>query len=343
MTEPSAPTERSFSDLLHEWTATQTLSIDFITRLERLLERGLRSRGLWNRPPTFLGYPELRSWRNPQDLRALAVDAFEVVIVARAKSLTRKATVYPDIEPLIWLNVQRFIGSRQAFADPAGRDVFETVKTVLQTTPDVRLGGGTRRRTPFLHRVACIEGASASPATGLSKPRRWPPPMPAVELASHLAHQPSWSETVTRVSTGVTSSGRRALRDLLFEAAEDQPLCFWVRDLVRQLREAARAWHQASPVTPDGDGIQQALDQAQERRWLLRAMMHEVAQMETRERKKAGLIRLIAHLERLLNSGIRMPTSGELAQALELPTSTLSDYLGELSALRVSLSERGST
>jgi hypothetical protein len=116
----------------------------------RLALRGeLRRRGLWNKPPSYLGIYGWESWISRRErpgppagggvrllgegaLDELLVDCYAFIFVDRLRTLKAQLLVKPNIDGLVFLNIRNFLYERQKEHDPLGFRVFEVVSAAVR-------------------------------------------------------------------------------------------------------------------------------------------------------------------------------------------------------------------
>lgn len=123
------PADTLFTDHLRALAAGREPDAEEIgrvlARLERLLARELRRRGIWRLPPRRLGVVGFRSWEEPEALAELAADAYEEALLRRLPGLARQLALKPDVEGLVKTNVKRFLRDLQRRGDPLGYRAWE--------------------------------------------------------------------------------------------------------------------------------------------------------------------------------------------------------------------------
>lgn len=96
-----------------------------LARIEQLLARELRRRGIWGLPPERLGIVGFRHWWDEGALAELAADAYDEALLRRLRGLFGQLAVKPDVEGLIKTNLKRFLRDLQRRGDPLGHRVWE--------------------------------------------------------------------------------------------------------------------------------------------------------------------------------------------------------------------------
>lgn len=98
------------------------------TALRRALRTELVRRGLWNRPPPFLGVVGYTRWTetdaHDDALDELTADCYSFVFLERMQALMAQLRRKPTIEGLVFRSIRNFLFERQRHADPIGFRVF---------------------------------------------------------------------------------------------------------------------------------------------------------------------------------------------------------------------------
>lgn len=105
-------------------------------KLRRALISELRKRMLWDAPPRYLGIHGWNHWSEPGALEELLHDCFIAVFVDRLTALQAQAEAKPDIEPLVFGNVGRFILDTQKKHNPLDYRVFKILRNALRRALD---------------------------------------------------------------------------------------------------------------------------------------------------------------------------------------------------------------
>jgi len=140
--------ERIFTDFLaRQASSRQEPEPDEIEEvlaaLWKALRWELRRRGMWSRPPAYLGVIGLTSWAeaewaspqsapDPSRGLELVADCFRYVFVDRYPYLVRRLETHGDVEGLIYRNVRNFLHDRQQRCDPLGSRVYSLLRTAMR-------------------------------------------------------------------------------------------------------------------------------------------------------------------------------------------------------------------
>ncbi|HEX6203129.1 MAG TPA: hypothetical protein VF100_09020, partial [Thermoanaerobaculia bacterium] len=229
-----------------------------LARLERLLARELRRRGISNLPPERLGYVGFQSWRDEGALAELAADAYEETLLRRLRGLRGQLAVKPNVEGLVATNVQWFLRDLQRRGDPLGHRAWEVAldaaeRAVERETLAVVAGG-----PPIDARTLLAVGREAAarargPASGVEadedaeaeRPRAGASDAAAADRRRVLAERAAlWNaellpELVTGRGRALAAVAER-LAERLPELAAAGVEAFRVRELVAALRDDLR-------------------------------------------------------------------------------------------------------
>ncbi len=133
------------------------------TELRRVLRRALQRRGLWDRPPSYLGVTGASAWTTPETanrrgvpvraqdaLDELTTDFYVETFVERLAVLRRYLYRGDSIEKVVHLRVRQFLHQRQRQSDPLGHRLFQWLRDALQSAVDRGslhlVGSGSGRR-----------------------------------------------------------------------------------------------------------------------------------------------------------------------------------------------------
>ncbi len=98
----------------------------------------LRTRGLWDAPPSYLGVLGGTSWEQDDLLDELVSDCYIYIFVRRLPGLLRQLRIRSNIDGLVFRNIQNFLHDRQKKNDPLGFRVFVVLESALQQAVDAR-------------------------------------------------------------------------------------------------------------------------------------------------------------------------------------------------------------
>ncbi len=138
------------------------------TEVRRVLRRALQRRGLWDRPPIYVGVSGHEPWttRETADRRGLpaqaqdaldelATDFYVETFVERLPMLRRYVARGDSIKKLVSLRVRQFLHQRQQASDPLGHRLFQWLRDALQEAVDQQQlqvkGDDVRRRQAKIH------------------------------------------------------------------------------------------------------------------------------------------------------------------------------------------------
>lgn len=122
---------------------------DVMPALRVALRSELRRRGLWDKPPSYLGIYGWESWipalARPAPwagggapllgagaLDELLGECFAFIFVDRLRTLRAQLAIKPNIDGLVFLNIRNFLYERQKEHDPLGYRVFEVVSAAVR-------------------------------------------------------------------------------------------------------------------------------------------------------------------------------------------------------------------
>lgn len=143
-----ATRERIFTDFLIRQASSQGEPEpeeieEALAALWKALRWELRRRGMWSRPPSYLGVVGLASWAEaerasperapePGEGLELVADCFRYIFVDRYPYLVRRLETHGDIEGLIYRNVRNFLHDRQQRCDPLGFRAFSLLRSAVR-------------------------------------------------------------------------------------------------------------------------------------------------------------------------------------------------------------------
>jgi hypothetical protein len=264
-----------------------------------LLRTKLRARGLWRRPPAFIGYTELDVWSDEMDLQILGVDAIEFAILKRLDALSARIELGDNVDGFIALNVDRFLGERQRRADPIGYAIYHAVRGAL--------GDRLSDAEPRSSRESIEDALRAYPGRS------------------------SLLGAVARVSDAVDTQ----LRDLL-AFLSSRGLRADLGDLVELLRPEARRWNRALHEGAGGEEDAWRVMRVLGSRQLLDRLERAIESSGGQSRRRKDLARVFREWRDSFARGEDL-SQAELAERLEMPRATLSDHVRSLRELIASL------
>lgn len=151
---------------------------EILAALWKALRWELRRRGMWSRPPSYLGVIGLTSWAeaewvsphsapDPGRGLELVADCFRYIFVDRYSYLVRRLETRGDVEGLIYRNVHNFLHDRQQRCDPLGSRVYSLLRTAMREEVEAGrlhvVAGAPEIRNPTL---LGIQPAGGGPAAG---------------------------------------------------------------------------------------------------------------------------------------------------------------------------------
>jgi hypothetical protein len=108
--------------------------------LRRALRAELKRRNLWESSPAYLGVYGWEDWESRETpgglgegaLEELLAECYTFIFVQRLRSLTAQLAVKPNVDGLVFLNIQHFLHERQKEHDPVGSQVFEVLRSAVR-------------------------------------------------------------------------------------------------------------------------------------------------------------------------------------------------------------------
>lgn len=208
------------------------------TALRGALRGELKRRGLWESPPDYLGIYGWESWGAPgggtsDAFEELLIECYSYIFVQRLRSLRAQLEVKPNVDGLVFLNIQHFLHERQKEHDPVGAQVFEVLRSAVRSalaTGDLHWVAGDERV-----RNDTVLSFTAGGGTDVPAP---PPGLVAARVAR-------WNDDL--LPDLVTLRGLRQeevverLRERLPDLHEDGLDRFRFKDLVDPLKADVRA------------------------------------------------------------------------------------------------------
>lgn len=128
--------ERIFTAYLRSLTPGVEPDREDLVRVLRtlagILRKELRTRGLWQAPPSFLGVYGWASWDEPGALEDLTSACYGYTFVHRLRALRAQLEVKPNVDGLVFRNVRNFLFDRQRRHDPLGYRAWEVVRAAVE-------------------------------------------------------------------------------------------------------------------------------------------------------------------------------------------------------------------
>jgi hypothetical protein len=149
----AAPRSRPFTEFVRsagEKGAVASERLEEVMPALRLALRSeLRRRGLWDKPPSYLGVYGWESWATGParpvpaggvaagplgagPLEELLGDCYVFIFVDRLRTLKAQLAIKPNVDGLVFLNIRNFLYERQKAHDPLGYHVFEVVSAAVK-------------------------------------------------------------------------------------------------------------------------------------------------------------------------------------------------------------------
>jgi hypothetical protein len=138
----------------------------FLDVVRRILRSAMRRLGLLGRPPSQLGYADVRTWRDDGAFDDVTQDCYLSAVVARIAGLRRSLQPDRDVDPLIYRNVARFLAERQREHNPIGYSAFQNVRAAVTLAQEAGwLAVERPPRRPVSHSLLLIGGAAGAAVT----------------------------------------------------------------------------------------------------------------------------------------------------------------------------------
>ena len=236
-----------FSEYIRLLSADETPAPDvklFDAILEALrgaLVHELKKRGLWTVSPRYLGIYGGDHWDAGDSLEDLLFGCYEFIFVRRLASLSRQLERRPNIDGLIFLNIQHFLHEAQRRHDPLGFRIYELVRSAIESLADagvlyVLAGEPPLRNSTVLGFAPWFDGERAETVDLRSQIADW-----CNELMPELVTAWSKETVVSRLAERVA--------DLSGEGVE----VFRLGDLMNPLKLEVRGRWAALLVNVQGD------------------------------------------------------------------------------------------
>ncbi len=299
----AAPLARPFTDLVRSagegGVAAERLA-EAMAALRVALRSELRRRGLWDKPPSYLGIYGWETWiqglarqappgegaaslLGTGPLEELLADCYAFIFVDRLRNLKAQLLVKANIDGLVFLGIRNFLYERQKEHDPLGYHLFTVVSAAVDKCLAAGilhlLDGGPRIRNATL---LGFHPAAASPPRQVDL-RSW-----AGRVADELLPELVTARGERQDELAARVAGR--LHELSGEGVE----AFRFRDLLDPLKDAVRGrW---AAILEGDEQVEIAPDAgAGERAWL----EPPGRQYEERERFRALVSCVLEALGRL--------------------------------------------
>lgn len=331
-------TARRFTDDLPK-SSDDDPSAELLGQIAAALHRILASRGLWNSSPAVLDYPEFPNWNDPDALARLATDGYIDAVLLRWNGLQDSRDEGIDINPLIYRNLQLFVGQRHRRGDPPGAAVYANV---LLAVAGALKRGICRRRG---------HGDAAAPVRKVDEilfegyPDAEAADRSTVGRALELSCNPG-SLAVDLIVRNAPA--QRRLTGILAELPVHGLLCFVVGTLVSVLQNVVKRGDVGRHLSRDDEGETVDLllpgvelatgDLAwREFREGLGKLRERVIASNHRDSAKDVMLRVLAVYVRAVENKEDPPTVAQVARLLGKPSVTVWEARARLSALREGL------
>lgn len=305
-----------------------------VRRLEGLLRRRMLQRNLLSSPPAYLGY-DIPTWHADGAFDDIVVDCYLFAVARRIEGLRNRLRTQDNIDGFVARNVNNFLTERQRRRDPIGYAVFGNVEGAAS---DV-FAEGRVSITGVEDGRLCGESVFHLDPT---RPRE--NPCAPERLGEAVAEARDWSDALADL-TSTTEGGRAWVATFLRQLGAAGVVCVRVADLVSAIASRARAdWavRHAAPgeLSYEGEGGRsgvtrlvwpsEATELAEVLERLRRVVPGRIAlegQRRVRERLAMVFQQWLVMIE---ESGADKLDQAELAERLDMPETTLSDYLVRL-------------
>jgi hypothetical protein len=306
-----------------------------LPRLNRLLRARMRRRNLLDAPPRYLGYA-FPNWNDDDAFEELVFDCYLFAVARRIRGLQRQLRARTNIDGCICRNVDNFLTERQRRRDPVGYAVFGNVEAAageLCAANQLTVEGHANGRI----QNASILHLDARQANG--------DPCEPGRLQSAVAEASDWRDSLESL-TSTTAEGCAWVVALLQRLRAAGTLHVRVVDLVHAIATRARDDWQALHATPAGElafegddellTITRIVRPVDRTEWTdtLRNLRLAVLERIARERQQRVRERLTAVFDEMIRmleeTDFAQLEQTALADRLDMPDATLSDYLRRL-------------
>lgn len=308
-----------------------------LPELRRLLRQRMRRRNLLLARPAYLGYAA-PNWVRDEAWPDLVGDCY-LFILRRLESLRNQLRVRDDICGLFVLNVDHFLSERQRRYDPIGCAVFGNVE-----------GGVRQARDAGDVTVEEVVGDRRQNASVVRFPRT-PAEAETAEaetLRQILNAAPGWREAMSDLER-ITRKGQAWVATFLQQLHAAGIEAVRVRDLVRVVADRLRSDrltgrdHSRTGVTVNEDEVSlesiliskpdPSVIDRDRWEWLKQKVHQRISGLERQSRLRSRLAGVFATLAQWIDEGREDFRQADLADHLQIPPTSLSDYfhlLGEI-------------
>jgi hypothetical protein len=328
----------SFTDHLRRLDTEPTVDPQLLSALAKALRSRLHHAGLWDLPPSYLGYdaPTWNAALASGDTAEPVLDCYLEAIVQRYSSLREHLDRKSNVDGLVYLNIDRFLLARQKKGDPVGYGVFKNLEAVLDEMIDSGAAVAEGLVRDRLRNATVVRlNAAAALAT-------------ADQIGEAIGSGPAWEQALPRQAR-IGKGAQRLLADCLRSLPAAGVAGFRVGDLVAVLKERVRDAHAArmrlpeaevAPAEGSGKAVGEIIrivqpdgryEEGREGRDLLiRRLREEIEDLDVQERTREGLRRVFDELCQCAAAAEEVPSGAELARRLGIRHSTLWDHVQRL-------------
>ncbi len=289
--------------------------IELIHLVSGVMRAKLSERNLFRAPPAFVGFPEIDSWCEDAALDLLAVEAVEWAIVRRLRALCARMDAGDNVDGFVFTNLDHFLTERQRHADPIGYATYRWVQKVLEE----RVEAG---------RVRCTGGVCRGAGAPLDRDG----------LAALVTQHARWPALMHGLGCGGAEAGVE-LR-ALFDRLEALDRSFEVEALIAVLRTEARRWQSLLLEDDALDESAQALERVVRSRQLIERLGAAIEASGGQKRRREDLHRVLVAWREAFERGDEW-TQADLARALDMKKTTISDHIRRLRALALEIDPPG--
>ncbi len=200
-----------------------------------LLQQELRRRGIFGRPPSYLGYSG-KDWLDPLASEEASHDCYCFAVLHKLQLLKTLAAAGKNIDGFVHLNIRHFVTEKQEKHDPIGYKLFKNLQATLKATVEKGLLNPDGNPDPYTaDTVFTRPGPGVDPVEGEILREAL---LGDVELAEDMRRRPKpilitlgqgaqllLGGCVNRlVQSGIKSFRLRDLKDCLLQIISDEGL-----------------------------------------------------------------------------------------------------------------------